>query len=167
MGLLHHPFRHRLVFRHFWGINFQPFVNYFVWLRIIDEGSVPELRIWSILLIKSDLKWCIHLSRSLFMYFNYLVSLTAVGPRSPQGHMKPSSTVDFGWFVVFGEHQNFPCLKLIEIVILWVYYSIPFGFVLYLGTFGASMFNHLLTTLFGWGSLTRAQYPKCAYGPYF
>ena len=30
--------------------------------------SVPEMRIWSILLIKSDLKWCIHLSRSLFLY---------------------------------------------------------------------------------------------------
>ena len=28
------------------------------------------------------------------------------------------------------KHQNFPCLKLIEIVILWVYYTIPFGFSL-------------------------------------
>ena len=26
-------------------------------------GAVPEMRTWSILLIKSDLKWCIHLSR--------------------------------------------------------------------------------------------------------
>ena len=26
------------------------------------------MRIWSILLIKSDLKWCIHLSRSLYLY---------------------------------------------------------------------------------------------------
>ena len=26
------------------------------------------MRIWSILLIKSDIKWCIHLSRSLFLY---------------------------------------------------------------------------------------------------
>ena len=32
--------------------------------RITDEGSVPEMRIWSILLIKSDSKWCLHLSRS-------------------------------------------------------------------------------------------------------
>ena len=32
-----------------------------------DEGSVPEMRIWSILFIKSDLKWCIHLSWSLFL----------------------------------------------------------------------------------------------------
>ena len=29
--------------------------NHFVWLRITDEGSLPEMRIWSILLIKSDL----------------------------------------------------------------------------------------------------------------
>ena len=42
---------------------------YFVWLRITDEGSVLEMRIWSILLIQSDLKWCIHLGRSLFLYF--------------------------------------------------------------------------------------------------
>ena len=43
------------------------FWNHFVWLRITDEGSWPEMRIWSILLIESDLKWCIHLSRSLFI----------------------------------------------------------------------------------------------------
>ena len=42
------------------------FVIYFIWLRITDEGLVPEMRIWSILLIKSDIKWCIHLSRGLF-----------------------------------------------------------------------------------------------------
>ena len=32
------------------------FLNYFVWLRITDEGPVPEMRIWSILYIESDLK---------------------------------------------------------------------------------------------------------------
>ena len=93
------PFGFSLIW-HFLGITFQ-LLNYFVWLRITDEGSVPEMRIWSILLIKSDLKWCIHLSRSLFLYFNYLVSITACGPMSPRGHMKPSSTVYFGWFVAF------------------------------------------------------------------
>ena len=87
VGLLHHPFWLRLVFRHILGINFQPFVNYLVWLRITDEGSVPEMRMWSILLIKSDLKWCIHLRRSIFLYFNDLVSITAGGPRSPRGYM--------------------------------------------------------------------------------
>ena len=28
------------------------------------------MRIWSILYTKSDLKWCIHLSRSLYSYYN-------------------------------------------------------------------------------------------------
>ena len=45
------------------------FLNYFVWVRITDEGSVPEMRIWSILLMKSDLKRCIHFD--LFLYFNH------------------------------------------------------------------------------------------------
>ena len=60
------------------------FLNYFIWLRITDEGSVPEMRIWSILLMKSDLKWCIHFD--LLLYFNiitHLVSVTAGGPESP------------------------------------------------------------------------------------
>ena len=39
-----------------------------VWRRITDDGSLPEMRIWSILLIKSDLKWCIHLGKSLFIF---------------------------------------------------------------------------------------------------
>ena len=85
-----------------------PLTTHFVWLRITDEGSLPELRLWSILLIESDLKWCIHLSRSLHLYFNYLVSVTAGGPVSPRGHMLPSPADDFGWFVAFREHQNFP-----------------------------------------------------------
>ena len=29
-----------------------------------------EMRIWSIFLIESDFKWCIHLSTSLFLYWN-------------------------------------------------------------------------------------------------
>ena len=53
------------LFWHVWDISFQLLKL----LRTTDEGSVPEMRIWSILLIKSDLKWCIHLSRSLFLYY--------------------------------------------------------------------------------------------------
>ena len=59
------------------------FLN-FVWLRITDEGAVPEMRIWPILLMKPDLKWRIHLD--LFIYFNHftlLVSVTAGGQESP------------------------------------------------------------------------------------
>ena len=33
--------------------NFLFFLDNFLWLRITDEGSLPEMRIWSILLIKS------------------------------------------------------------------------------------------------------------------
>ena len=70
MGLLHHPLILVLaLFGTFFGITFQ-LLYYYVLLRITDEGSVPEMRIWSILKIKSDLKWCIHLSRSLFSYFS-------------------------------------------------------------------------------------------------
>ena len=58
---------------------------------------------------------------------------------SPRGHMWPSSTVDIGWFEAFGEHKKFPCFKLIEIVILWVYYTMPFDF---------SLFYHFLIITF-------------------
>ena len=68
MGL-HHPFLLPLVLA-FSNHGFQ-LLNYFVLPRIIDEGSLPEMRIWSILLIKSDLKWCIHLSICLFTFNRY------------------------------------------------------------------------------------------------
>ena len=38
----------------YWASLFN-FLNYFIWPRITDGGSVPEMRIWSILLITSDL----------------------------------------------------------------------------------------------------------------
>ena len=60
--------------------------NYFLCLRITDEGLVPEMRIWSMLKIKSKLKWCKRLSKSLFLYFNYLVNVTTDGPESSRGH---------------------------------------------------------------------------------
>ena len=47
------------------------------------------------LLFKVDLKWCIHLSKSLFqLIFQLIGKVTAGGPVSPRGHMQPSSTVD-------------------------------------------------------------------------
>ena len=69
------------------GASLFIFLNYSVWLRITDEGSIPEMLIWSILLINSGLKWCMHLGGGLFSCFNYLVSFTAGGQRSPRGHM--------------------------------------------------------------------------------
>ena len=53
------------LFWHFWYISF--FETTFL-LRIPDEGSVPTMRIWSILLINSDSKWCIYPSISLFIF---------------------------------------------------------------------------------------------------
>ena len=46
----------------------------------------------SILLSKSNLKWCKHLSKSLFLYFNYFLSVTAGWPASPRGHI-PDLTI--------------------------------------------------------------------------
>ena len=48
-----------------WGITFNTCASLFGLGSLL---MVPELCIWSILLIKSDLKWCLHLSRSLFSY---------------------------------------------------------------------------------------------------
>ena len=48
--------------------------------------------------------------------------------------------------------------KDIHNVLVYINYTIPFGFSLYLDTFGA---------LFGQRSLMRVQYQKCAYGPYW
>ena len=68
VGFLHHPIWLQFFFA-LWGITSQLW-NYFVWLRITIEDSVPEMRIWYMLLIKSDLNCCIDLSRNLFLYFN-------------------------------------------------------------------------------------------------
>ena len=46
MGFIHHPFCPQFVLAF---LSFQLF-SYFTWLRIIDDGSVLEMRIWSILL---------------------------------------------------------------------------------------------------------------------
>ena len=47
------PFGFSFLYYTFWASIFN-FLNYFDWLSITDEGSVPEMRIWSILLIKFD-----------------------------------------------------------------------------------------------------------------
>ena len=78
----------------FWSFLFN-FLIFIVWLRITEKAEVPEMRIWFISLIKSDLKWCIHLSRSLYLNFNYLVSVTACWPVSPR--QKAHVAKFFGW----------------------------------------------------------------------
>ena len=49
------------MFWHIWGITFQ-LLKLLCWLKITDEDSVLEMRIWSILLIKSDLKLLVEVS---------------------------------------------------------------------------------------------------------
>ena len=51
-------------------LGFSLIWHFFGQLRITDEGSVPEMRICSILLIKPDMKYCIQLSKSLFACLN-------------------------------------------------------------------------------------------------
>ena len=91
--LLNHSFWLKLV-KSLLGITFQLF-KLLCLAKDHGRGSVPEMHIWSISLIRSDLKWCIHLRRSLFVYLNYSVSITADGPGSLKGHIQPTSTVDF------------------------------------------------------------------------
>ena len=90
------------------------------------------MRIWSISLIKSDLKWCIHLNISLLFNYNNLVSVTAGWPRSPRGHMKPSSKVDFAWFVAFSEHRIFRVFKVHSNCDFWGWLQHPFWLCLVL-----------------------------------
>ena len=97
----------------------------------IHLSEILQMRIWSLSLIKSDFK-CVYILVKFFMYFNYILGeCHCWWTRESRGHMKPGSTVDFGWFVAFWEHRHFLCLKLIEIVILWVYFTIPLIFCLF------------------------------------
>ena len=114
-------------FWHFWGITFQLKLLLF-WLRITDEGSVPQKHIWSILFIKSDLKLCIHLGRRLFFIFQLHGECHCWWTsKSPRAHV--AKHYDRLQLIrnVSGASKLF-VLKLIEIVILWVYYTIPSGF---------------------------------------
>ena len=88
------------------------FLNYFVWLRITDEGSVPEMCIWSILLIKSDLKWCIDLRRSLFLYSNSVAHI-------PFCSMQKCCTNDFEFFCPY------TILFYVEVLNKWFWLGCP------------------------------------------
>ena len=76
----------------FWFITFQ--LLKLLWLvKYHWYGSVPEMWLWSILSIKSGLKWCIHLSRSLFLYSYWyynqsFVILLKANSRKYQGVLK-------------------------------------------------------------------------------
>ena len=56
------------LFRHFWDITYRPF-KLLCLTKDLWWGQVPEMRIWSILLIKSDLKLtCRHINRRHFCF---------------------------------------------------------------------------------------------------
>ena len=70
MVLLHHPFWLQLISAllvHFFP-TFETII--FFLRRVTDKNVIPEMRMWVILFIKSDLKWCMHLSRGFFLYWN-------------------------------------------------------------------------------------------------
>ena len=130
------------------------------------RSQYPIMRIWSILLIKSDLKWCIHLNRSLFLYFNLLGECHCWWTNeSPRAHVAKF----YGRLrlirSVWESASKFPAIKLFEIVILWVYYIIPFGFSLFWHVLDISFHTFEITSL-AKDHWWRFQYPKCAYGPY-
>ena len=109
VGLLHHPFSFSL-FRHFWVIIIQ-LLNYFVWLRITHEGSVPEMRIWSILLIGSGLKWCKHRSRSLISYCRHERVAVKVNLR-PENDTNYSNTYRVITILIHYDKRNFKTFLL-------------------------------------------------------
>ena len=98
---LHHPYWLQLV------LALSGHLKLLFWLRITDEGYVPEMRLSSILLVKLDLKWCIHLRRSLFLYFNYLVSVTAGGTVYCMNHEWPVKYICENIYSYKLRYQNF------------------------------------------------------------
>ena len=102
------------------------FLNYLVLHRITGEGLLPEMRIWSILLIQSYFKWCIHLSRSLFFIFQLLCECHCRWTReSPKAHV--ARFYDLLRLIRSDMRAStFSLLKLTEIVILG-FFTIPVG----------------------------------------
>ena len=97
------------------------------------------MRIWSILLIKSDLKWCINLSSSLFI-FQLLGDCHCWWTCDSLRAHVAKFTVDFGWLVAIES------IKILRVKIDWNYnfvgllhYPVPFGF---------SLFGHFLEISF-------------------
>ena len=117
-------------FWYFCDISFQ-LLNYFVWLRVTDEGSVPKKHIWSILLMKSDING-VYILVSFYISttsLTWLVSLL-VDQRVPEGTcsqvLRPTSVIRS-----VSRASTFSVLKFIEIVIFVGLFTIPFGFSLF------------------------------------
>ena len=107
------PWCHRFIFIHRKDFNFFSLSTWRTPVNhlITDEVSVPEMRIWSILLIKSDLKMVYTFGRNLFLNFNYLVSVTALEQRVPRAHVAKFYG-RFLWIHSLWRSSIFPCFKI-------------------------------------------------------
>ena len=136
------------------------FLNYFVWLRITDDGSVTEMRIWSILLMKSDL-------RSHFI-LQPLYSLSECHCWCTRESLRVHAAKFYGRLQLIrsvSRASTFSVLKFIEIVIFGVYSPSLLASV-YFGTFVISLFNFF--SYFVWLRFTDdGSVLTCAYGPYY
>ena len=123
------------LFWHFWTSLFD-FLNYCVWLKITEEVSGPEIRIWSILLIQSGLKWFKQVDVSFHIKTTWWVSLLVDQGHEAKfyGRLRLIRSV---W-----EHQKFSCSNLIK---LWFCGGITPSLLALpcFGSFWASLFNFL------------------------
>ena len=98
---------------------------------------------------RADCMWCM-----TFLYyhkhFTFICSFAPIWLLNCRLHIVQSNIVstiniiDIYVTLFSSFHKLFSVLKLTEIVILWVYYTIPFGFSLFFDTFWASLFIFLL-----------------------
>ena len=122
------------------------FLNYLVWLRITDEGSVPEVHIWSILLMKSHLKWCTHLDLFILQPLQSLGECHCWWTRESLRAHSAKFNGRLQLIRSVSRVSQFSVLKFIEIEILGVYSPSLFASVCF-DTFLISLFNFFLVCL--------------------
>ena len=125
------------------------------------------MRIYSsILLMKSDLKWCIHLDLfSIIQPFHSLGKCHCWWTRESLRAHAAKFYRRLELIRSVSRASTFYVLKFIEIVIFGVYSaSLWLQFVLALLWY---LFSTFLATLFAYGSLMMVQYSKCANGSYY
>ena len=108
--------------------------------------------------INSSIFWkYINLSRIIFVYFNYLVSVNAGGLEIHEGTCNQVPQYRLRLVRSVREHPKLLVYEFYwKIVMLWVYNN-PFGF--------KQFRRNVFFTSFGKGLLTRVHYPKWVYDP--
>ena len=105
------------------GYQFPNFETNFFWRRITDECSVPEMHIWSILWIKSDLIYIL-----VEVSFYILTTLWLCHCWWTSESSRAHEAMFYGRLRLIRSvlrASKFSASKLIEIVILWVHYTTP------------------------------------------